>query len=219
MSRDEFEAKYMTDGSRVLHRDKRVSRGMAAILAAPGLFTLALAIFIGMANSTSDKPLPESALPFVVGGMALFSVLYFALAITFAVLRFVVTEHAVHVKYGLWGPTIPLESIESCRVVDYEWTKYGGWGIRRGIDGSWAYVASSGPVVEVVYREGKKQKKALLGAADAASLSASITRARDALASAGVAEASRARIAGGLEQEEVEPSEVEATSEQAKRAR
>ena len=34
--------------------------------------------------------------------------------------------------------TMP-SSIESATAVDYKWTRYGGWGIRRGRDGEWLY--------------------------------------------------------------------------------
>lgn len=66
----------------------------------------------------------------------------------------------------------------SCRVVDYDWKQYGGWGIRRGRDGSWAYVASSGPVVEVCYTTGGAQKKVLIGAEDPAALVRAVAAAR-----------------------------------------
>ena len=175
---DEFEQRFMRDGTKILHRDKHVSRGMAAILAVPGFFTIGLSIFIGFVNSTSQKPLPAVALPFVMAAMVVFGLAFLTMAVTFAVLRVVVTERDVHVKYGLWGPTVSLASVTSVRVVDYPWTKYGGWGIRRGVDGSWAYVAHSGPVVELCYREGAETKKLLVGAEDATALARAIQEAR-----------------------------------------
>ena len=181
---DAFEAKYMQDGSRILHRDKRVSRKMALILFLAGLLPLFHAISLPFINEGSQRPMPGSIVPFWMLGMGLLAVLFFVLAIVLGVLRFVVTESALHVKYGLWGPTIPLESVVSCKVVDYDWLKYGGWGIRRGIDGSWAYVPSSGPVVEVIYRDGKAEKKVLLGARDAHALARSIVEATSAGAGA-----------------------------------
>ena len=175
---DVFEARYMSGDESVRYRDKRVSRMMAAILAAPALFIWFLAIFVGLINSTSDKPIPPGILPFVLAGMGLFGVLYLLLAVTFAVLRTVVTERHVIVKYGLWGPTIDIDSIIDCRVIDYEWTKFGGWGIRRGLDGSWAYVPASGEVVELRYRDGQKEKRILVGAQNARALAAEIQQAR-----------------------------------------
>lgn len=177
---DTFEAKYMADGTTVLHRDKRVSRKMALLLTIPGLLTLYHAISVPLVNDASTRPMPPSIVPFWTIGMGLLAVFFFVLAIVFGVLRFVVTERAIHVKYGLWGPTIPLEDVTSCKVVDYDWLKYGGWGIRRGIDGSWAYVPSSGSVVEIVYRDGKREKRVVLGAADPHALARSIAEAKSA---------------------------------------
>jgi hypothetical protein len=175
---DEFEQRFMRDGSRILHRDKHVSRGMAAMLGVPGLFTIGLSIFVGLTNATADKPLPPVALPFVMAAMVVFGLAFLTMAVAFAVLRVVVTEKEVHVKYGLWGPSISLASVTSVRVIDYQWHKYGGWGIRRGADGSWAYVARSGPVVELCYTEGAETKKLLIGAEDAAGLARAIQEAR-----------------------------------------
>jgi hypothetical protein len=165
-----------------------------------------------MANSTADKPLPAAALPFVVGGLVAFSFMYLTLALTFAVLRVVVTERDVLVKYGLWGPTIPLRSVTSCRIVDYDWKRYGGWGIRRGVDGSWAYVASGGKVVELCFRDGDADKKVLVGAEDPEELARQIQRARTALTGPRVA------VGAGVEAEAADVAaerEAEAAAEAA----
>src|SRR5450631_3632861 len=101
---DAFEANEMHDGARVVRRDKNVSRLMAGLLAVPGLLTIALGVFIAFANATASKPVPESALPFVCGAIVALGLLLCTLGVAFGVLRTVVTERAVHVKYGLWGP-------------------------------------------------------------------------------------------------------------------
>jgi hypothetical protein len=196
MKNDAFEAKYMHDGTRVLHRDKRVSRKMALFLSIPGLFILYLAIWLPLINDTSARPLPTLLVPFWTIGMGSLAVGFFLLAILFGVLRFVVTSRAIHVKYGLWGPTIPLESVISCKIVEYDWTEYGGWGIRRGADGSWAYVPSNGSVVEVLYRDGDQEKRVLLGAADPQALARSIVEAASSRA---------ARMRVGVDGTEPEP--------------
>lgn len=168
----------MAGDARVLHRDKRVSRGMAAMLAAPALFTWALSIFLAFANASSEHPLPAVALPFVVGAIALLGVMFALLSLTFAVLRTIVTDRMVTVKYGLWGPEIELSSIRSCKVVDYEWTQFGGWGIRRGAGGVWAYVPGPGEVVELEYEAGGTMQRVQVGAQDARKLALEINRAR-----------------------------------------
>lgn len=93
----------------------------------------------------------------------------------------------------------------SCRVVDYDWTKYGGWGIRRGADGSWAYVPSSGSVVEIVYRDGVKEKTVVLGAADPHALARSIVE---------TASSSAARMRVDVEASEPEPQHEDELLEQ-----
>jgi hypothetical protein len=180
-SRDEFEDRFMHDGAPVVHRDKQVSRAMALLLALPAVITLTLAAVLPFINPSSDKPVPAEALPFVIAGLIAFSFFYVVLAITFAILRVVVTDRNLVVRYGLWGPKVPLDAITDCRVVDYQWTKYGGWGIRRGVDGSWAYVVRGGKVVELCWREGREQKKALVGAQNPEALVSQVQKARAAL--------------------------------------
>ena len=97
MKDDAFEAKYMHDGTRVLHRDKRISRKMALLLGVPGLFVLSQAITVPLFNDASARPMPPSIVPFWTIGMGLLAVGLLLLAILFGVLRFVVTERAVHV--------------------------------------------------------------------------------------------------------------------------
>lgn len=181
---DEFESAYMVGDASVRHTDKRVSRSIAAILGVWAPFCWALALFIGLTNATSDKPVPAGVLPFVLAAIAALGLLFAGMAITFAVLRTVVTQTEVNVKYGLWGPRIPLDRIRSCKVVDYDWTRFGGWGIRRGLGGKWAYVPGPGEVVEIEYGDGKIVQ---IGARDARKLSLEINRAREALAKTRVA--------------------------------
>jgi hypothetical protein len=186
----------MTHDAEVRHRDKRVSRLLAGVLVAPALFTWFMAFFIAFTNSSADKPLPGAALPIVVAAMGGLGLMFVVLSLTFAVLRSVVTDHQVVVKYGLWGPEIDLASIVSCKVVDYEWTKFGGFGIRLGSGGVWAYVPGPGEVVEIEYDASGERKKVLVGAKDARALSLEINRAREALV--------RARIAGDARDEAME---------------
>lgn len=179
-SADDFEAREMLDGSPVVHRDKRVSRGMAGFMLLPSLLTLALSVVIPMQNATASKPVPPEVLPFVVAGLVLMSLLFVGLAIAFGVLRTLVTRRAVHVKYGLWGPTIELDRVRAARVKPYSLVKYGGWGIRRGLDGSWAYVAAgTGDVVEIEYVDERgREKKVVVGPQDPQALVRAIERER-----------------------------------------
>ncbi len=177
---DKFESKYMLEDSAVRHRDKRVSRGMTALIGIWAPFLWVLAAVVGVGNASSSNPVPAAFLPLVIGGMIALGLMFGVLALTFAVLRTVVTNTHVVVKYGLWGPTIALDSITSCKVADYAWTQFGGFGIRRGMGGKWAYVPGPGQVVELEYEESGVTKIVQIGADDAQALALEINRARQA---------------------------------------
>ncbi len=49
----------------------------------------------------------------------------------FAVLRISVDEEFVQVRFGLFGPKIPLSSIRSAEAIRYDWTKFRGSFIRH----------------------------------------------------------------------------------------
>ncbi len=60
--------------------------------------------------------------------------------------------------------------------------RHGGWGIRRSIDGSWAYTLAgdSSRVVEIRWREGDKVSKVVVSSRDPELLAAAIQQARAA---------------------------------------
>mgnify|MGYP003592771031 CR=1 FL=1 len=201
---DDYESSEMHDGAPVVHRDKHVSRAMALLLGVPGLLTMVLGAFVAMTNATASRPVPAAALPLVVALVVGLGLGLAALGVVFGVLRTVVTARAVHVKYGMWGPTIPLDAIRSCEVVAYDPLEFGGWGIRLGRKGAWAYVpAAAGPVLELVYVDEatKKERRVLVGAANAEETRLQIERARARAAGSRVRvaepSAPRARVAEG----------------------
>lgn len=49
----------------------------------------------------------------------------------FAIVRVTVTPSHLDVKYGPFGPRIPLAQIDSVEPTRYHWSSWGGWGIRR----------------------------------------------------------------------------------------
>jgi hypothetical protein len=79
----------------------------------------------------------------------------------FAVLRFTVSEGAVDVQYGLFGPKIPTSAIESADAIDYDWKRFGGWGIRRSLDGEWMYnmPGDGGRAVRIVWRDEQGKRR------------------------------------------------------------
>jgi len=198
---DAYAAKYMPGARRVLLRDKAISRPLLFIL---GLVTLwcsggAVASFLGA--------LPKSGVgagAFMIGLSALFALL----TVLFTVLRTVVSEGEVQVQYGLWGPRVPISQIRSVRVVPYDWKRFGGWGLKRSSDGTWAYVMNArGDVVELEWTAADGvHEKALFSASNPGAVVAAIEEARAAatrvrVAPAG-AEARDAAIASEFADEE-----------------
>src|SRR6185369_5882216 len=103
------------------------------------------------------------------------------LSLLFAVLRITVTREAVLVQYGLFGPKIQLSQISDCAAVDYNWMDYGGWGIRRGRDGSWAYnmMGDAGRAVRIQWTDEKGKKQVtLLASPDPEGLARAVNDAR-----------------------------------------
>ncbi len=119
----------------------------------------------------------------------------------FAVLRVSVSRDVVYVQYGLFGPKIAVRAIERCEAVDYDWKKYGGWGIRHAFDGSVAYnmMGDQGRAVRIVYRKGKGTRTVLVASRDPTRLAAAIQKAR-AEAVGGMGE--RVRIEAGAGDDE-----------------
>ena len=220
MAEDSFEAAEMHDGAVVVHRDKAISRRMSAILAGIGLLpvaiTMAILLRMGLANAHFGE------LGIVLAMNAVWAIGFMGMGVAFGVLRTLVTKKAVHVKYGLWGPTIPLDEIESVRVVPYNWTEFGGWGIRYGRDGSRAYVPRNGNVVEIIRREGAKKRRVLVGAEDPSAVAAAIERERSGAGTTRIAvDAAATRVATAdpeLAAAEAETEQVLAEREKRERA-
>jgi hypothetical protein len=135
---DAYERKYMAGQGAVLYRGKRPAPKWLQL--ATGSMTLVGLVML-------FTPSWMTGLVFIPLGVVLWAL--------FAVLRLTVSEGAVNVQYGLFGPTIPTEAIESVAAVDYDWKKFGGWGIRYSIDGEWMYnmPGDHGRAVRIVWRD------------------------------------------------------------------
>ena len=60
------------------------------------------------------------------------------------------------VNYGLFNhKSIRMGDIASCNVVKASFRRFGGVGVRYGLDGSWAYTTSFGNAVEIVPKKGR----------------------------------------------------------------
>jgi len=67
-----------------------------------------------------------------------------------------VNEEKLLVQYGLLNrKSIALSDIAACEPTRASFRKYGGVGVRLGIDGSWAYMTSLGSAVRINPREGR----------------------------------------------------------------
>jgi hypothetical protein len=205
---DDYEAKYMQGSGRMLRREKTVWKLHWLLLLPMPLLLFVLGTILTGAGS---KPAPMIMALLPVALMSLFSVLW----LMFRVLRVHVTEQTVHIQYGIFGPQIPVAAITSCRVIDYPLSVYGGWGIRYGLDGSWAYslAGDSGRVVEIRWKtEDGKEKKVVVSSLDPDALAASIQAAQ-----AQATPRLRAPAASALEGGARDPAEDEALLEDIQR--
>jgi len=67
-----------------------------------------------------------------------------------------VSDKMLQVNYGIFNhKKIPLENIVSCELAKASFRRYGGVGVRLGIDGSWAYTTSFGDAVKIIQRKGR----------------------------------------------------------------
>jgi hypothetical protein len=165
---DDYQAKFMASGA--LYYDKiRAPLAYHLILLAP------LVISVVTTSLAAMKAGPAALLPLLIT-VPLLSIIW----LLFSVLRISVTNDEVYVQYGLFGPKIAVRDIEKATAVDYDWKKYGGWGIRYGRDGSVAYnmMGDRGRAVEILYKKGDKTKKVLVASPDPERLAAAINEAR-----------------------------------------
>jgi hypothetical protein len=94
---------------------------------------------------------------------------YYGLIISWSVLAFVlflfwnyrgleikIDSDKLSIKYGIFNKkSIKISHISSCIITKASFGRYGGVGIRYGLDGSTAYTTSFGNAVEIVPKEGR----------------------------------------------------------------
>jgi hypothetical protein len=98
----------------------------------------------------------------------------------FLYLRVTVTSDAVHVQLGLFGPKIAIADVVEATVAKYDVLKYGGWGIRLGLDGSVAYSVPGygGRGLRVRFNKGGKERVVFVTTPNPDELIAAIDKAR-----------------------------------------
>jgi hypothetical protein len=77
-------------------------------------------------------------------------------ALNFRGIKIQLTSKTLSVRYGLLNlKSIRLAEISACKPAKASFKRFGGVGIRYGIDGSWAYSTSFGNAVEIVPKHGR----------------------------------------------------------------
>lgn len=139
---DGYESQYM-NGAEALVRSRRPMPWWFF-----ALLGLALAVSVGSSIAAGTFAALITAPILIVVGLLL------------SVLRVTVTRSHLHVQLGLWGPKIAIADITRITATDYPVMRYGGWGIRLGADGSWAYSTpgGTGRGVRVEYRVDGRDK-------------------------------------------------------------
>lgn len=162
---DDYEDRYMSGEGRVLYRDK---------VRCPWYFH-ALIVGAGAAGIVGGLLAREAAV------VAATTAITAGVWTNFAALRVTVSEKMLHVQYGLFGPQIAIDDIVSVKAGKYAWWKYGGKGIRFGLDGSVAYnmLGDRSQGVEVTYRTKRGRTRTILvSATDPDALAAAILEAK-----------------------------------------
>jgi hypothetical protein len=165
---DAYERKYMAGEGLVLHRAKARAPGwMQAILLLPLLAVVPTMLAPGG----------------LIAGIVVAPIV-FLLWVLFSVLRVTVSEGHVNIQYGLFGPKIPIPAIESAEATLYEARKFGGWGIKRSLDGEWIYnmPGDAGRAVRIVWRDAKGRRRVTwIGTREHLAIADAIAKARRAL--------------------------------------
>ncbi len=82
--------------------------------------------------------------------------LILVLSWNFRGIKIQISSERLTVDYGLLNHKhVRLNDIVSCKQVTASFRRFGGVGIRYGLDGSWAYTKSFGNAVEIVPKKGR----------------------------------------------------------------
>lgn len=161
-SGDEYTAQYMEGGRARIVTKQRMPNWFFAIM---GVASLAI---VGSGIATGAVLSMVGIVPLVLVTLLL------------SHLRVVVTDDAVHVQYGLWGPKVAVEDITRCEVQRYDPMRFGGWGLKRAFDGTMAYSVpgGEGECIALEITEGTKVRKVVITTPNAASVALAIEEAR-----------------------------------------
>ena len=78
------------------------------------------------------------------------------LLLNFRGIRIQLSSEELMVDYGLFNhKSFRMDNIVSCNLVKASFRRFGGVGVRYGLDGSWAYTTSFGNAIEIVPKKGR----------------------------------------------------------------
>jgi hypothetical protein len=159
---DDYEKKYMSGEGALASSRAMMPWPFHALLLLLAAFTTATSIASGTWVALATVPL------------------LLLVWILFMFLRVTVTPDTLHVQLGLFGPKVAIDAITSATVSKYDALKYGGWGIRLGIDGSVAYSlpGHGGKGVAVTFTKNGKERKMFVTCPDPEDVVAAIDKAR-----------------------------------------
>lgn len=171
MPGDAYEEAYMSGEGEVLYREKMVGRlPWDAALLAPGAFGTAIT---GVGLIAAGAPIAA-----IAGVTALTALPFAAIWLLFRTLRVTVSTAMVHIQFGMWGPEIPVEAIVDVQAIEYDWTDYGGFGVKYR-NGTWIYnmIGDERQAVQITWMQGEKQRTTVVSSKDPAALAGAITEA------------------------------------------
>jgi len=116
------------------------------------LFVSLLIISIGIII-TAFKPKELTFLGIILGVLSLFILLLYW---NYRGLKITLTKNQLDVEYGIFNhKKIPIKKITRCELTKANFRKYGGVGIRFGLDGSLAYNTDFGEAVKLTFQSGR----------------------------------------------------------------
>ncbi|HEY2369799.1 MAG TPA: hypothetical protein VGH87_25545 [Polyangiaceae bacterium] len=165
MASDDYEKKYMAGEGALATSRARMPWPFDVLLLFLAAFTTATSIASGTWVALATVPL------------------LLLVWILFMFLRVTVTPDALHVQLGLFGPKVATNEITSATVAKYDALKYGGWGIRMGLDGSIAYSlpGHGGKGVAVTFTKNGKERKMFITCPNPEEIVAALDKARGAV--------------------------------------
>ena len=161
---DAYEAKYMVGPTGTLFRSKARSSWAGPAFAA------VMALFMLLWGATHGQLIVALILGPAIALIGLF----------FNVIRVRVSASSVDIQYGLLGPSIPIESIESAEAIVHSYRNPLRWGISPTGKGERLYTipGDGGRAVKIVWRDGKRRKVHIIGTREPERLAEAIQTAR-----------------------------------------